>query len=69
MSTQQEQPEQQNPMSEEWITACLGRLRKKLTVDQDTMDCTSFAIKALEKDLEELKTKDRLANEENAKEE
>ena len=54
---------QENPASKDFLTKSLTRLRKKLTYDQDTMDCTSFAIRALEHDLTELEKQDEVANE------
>lgn len=43
--------------NKEYLEQSLKRLRKRLTYVQDEMDITSFAIKAIERDLENL-TKD-----------
>jgi hypothetical protein len=44
----------------------LKRLRKRLTYVRDEMDITTFAIRAIEHDLNEITTEDKVANETNA---
>jgi hypothetical protein len=57
-----EEQTQDNPASKDHMTQSLIRLRKKLTYEQDTMNCTSFAIRALEYDLAQLEENDEVAN-------
>lgn len=47
--------EKNNPMSADFLEASLKRLRKRLTYVQDEMDITSFAIRAIEHDLKEIR--------------
>ena len=59
--------EKQNPMSADFLEASLKRLRKRLTYVQDEMDITSFAISAIERDLNEIREDNGVkTNEENA---
>lgn len=58
--------EKQNPMSQDQLTQSLTRLRKRLTYVKDEMDITSFAIKAIEHDLQEIQEEDKASNETNA---
>jgi hypothetical protein len=44
----------------------LIRLRKRMTYVKDELDITSFAITAIERDLNEMQTEDKEANETNA---
>lgn len=55
--------EQENVASKDSLNASLTRLRKRLTYVQDEMQITSFAIRAIEKDLEQLEKQDGVANE------
>lgn len=56
----------ENPADKDHLTNSLNRLRKRLTYVQDEMQITSFAIRAIERDLEEIEKTDGVANEENA---
>lgn len=56
----------ENPMNAANLEKSLGRLRKRLTYVQDEMNITSFAIRAIEHDLEQIQTEDKEANETNA---
>lgn len=58
--------EQKNPHSVEEMQTSLERLRKRMTYVQDEMQITSFAIRAIERDLEETLKEDSKANEKNA---
>jgi hypothetical protein len=58
--------EEKNPMSADHLTACLSRLRSKMTYIQDSMDVTAFAIKAIERDLQSIQEEDSKANETDA---
>ena len=53
----------ENPMRADYLEACLGRLRKRLTYVQDEMDITAHAIKSIEADLAKIKQEDEVANE------
>ena len=55
--------EQENPATTDHMEQSLKRLRKRITYIQDEMQITSFAIKAIERDLEETQTQDEVANE------
>ena len=61
--SQPQEPKKENPMSTEFLEKSLKRLRKKLTFDQDTMECTAFAIRAIENDLQKIQEEDSEANE------
>jgi hypothetical protein len=54
---------QENPASVEQMQNSLNRLRKRMTYVQDEMQITSFAIRCIEKDLEETLKEDVQANE------
>jgi hypothetical protein len=56
-----------NPHSKEEMEQSLKRLRKKMTYIKDDMQITSFAIRCIENDLQELETKDKLARESNSR--
>jgi hypothetical protein len=60
------QNEQVNPMSKDYLESCLSRLRKRLTYEKDSLDITTFAIKAIENDLTKMEEEDGAANEKNA---
>jgi len=49
--------------SKDHLQKSLGRLRKRLTYTQDEMDITAFAIRAIERDLQEIDKEDGVANE------
>lgn len=53
-------------VNKDHLEQSLRRLRKRLTFVQDEMDITSFAIRAIERDLNEIQTEDKEANETNA---
>jgi hypothetical protein len=53
--------------TQEHLEDSLKRLRKRLTYVQDEMQITSFAIKAIEHDLQEMIKEDSKANEANEK--
>ena len=55
--------EEAKPMSKDHLERSLKRLRKRLTYAQDEMDITSFAIRAIEHDLQEIQKEDLEANE------
>ena len=57
------QENQPNPMSTEEMQKTLDRLRVKLRDYQDSMDITAFAIKAIERDLQNTLQEDIEANE------
>lgn len=54
------------PMTKENLEKSLSRLRKRLTYVKDEMDITSFAISAIERDLQAINSEDKEANETNA---
>jgi hypothetical protein len=56
----------ENPLNADHLQSSLKRLRKRLTYIQDEMDITSFAIRAIERDLEEIQNEDGVANEKDA---
>lgn len=58
--------EQVNVPSKESLEQSLGRLRKRMTFVQDEMDITAFAIRAIERDLQQIESEDKEANETNA---
>jgi hypothetical protein len=58
--------EEKSEVTAEQLEQSLKRLRKRLTFVQDEMDITSFAIRAIERDLNQIKTEDLEANETNA---
>jgi hypothetical protein len=58
--------EKENVPSKDYLEASLKRLRKRMTYVQDEMDITAFAIRAIERDLQELLTEDKQANEADA---
>ena len=59
MKKTNENNEQQAEYTTEWYEKTLGRLRKRLTYEQDAMDITSFAIRSLERDLQQLKEEEK----------
>jgi hypothetical protein len=54
---------QENPVDSDYLNALLIRLRKKMVDQQDSLDITSFAIRTIEKDLENIQQQDGVANE------
>lgn len=52
--------------TKEGLERSLGRLRKRMTYIQDDFDVTAFAIRAIERDLTQIETEDKEANETNA---
>lgn len=58
--------EKKDPLSKDYLEASLTRLRKRITYVQDEMDITSFAIKAIERDLQTILEEDKQANEKHA---
>ena len=55
-----------NPYSKDELTSSLNRLRKRLTYVKDEMDITSYAIRGIEMNLQEIEQEDKEANETNA---
>jgi predicted nucleic acid-binding Zn-ribbon protein len=58
--------EEKNAPTKESLEKSLSRLRKRITYVQDEMDITAFAIRAIERDLQQIETEDKEANETNA---
>ena len=58
--------EQDNPASKDNLEASLARLRKRMIYIQDEFQITSFSIRCIEADLQELEKQDGVANAKNA---